>query len=174
MQVTLVLGERQKKLPTELVTRLLSFHSQVTLIETNATGHNALDLVIAYHIGRCSKSETEGRYHIVSKDKDFDALIKHLKTTGVSAARHAEFALIPILNPPLPPHEERMKLIKDLLLANAKNRPTRLKTLRSHINAKFGKRLTESELDSTVKDLISKKMIKVTETNQVVYSANSP
>ena len=148
--------------------------SQVTLTQAKVTGHNALDLVIAYHIGRCCESGIDGRFHIVSKDKDFDALIKHLKTLNVYAARHAEFAKVPILNPAPPPHEERMKLITARLLANAKGRPLRLKTLRSHINAQFGKQLTESDLDATVKDLISKKVIEVTAKEQVVYPANSP
>ena len=49
--VILVLGERNKNLPVDLVRKLLQYSTQVRLVETGHAGKNALDFVLAYHIG---------------------------------------------------------------------------------------------------------------------------
>ena len=74
VKVVLVLGGHHKSLPVPLVKQLLAYASQVSLVETGRSGKNALDLVLAQHIGEARKTDPHGYFHILSRDKDFDAL----------------------------------------------------------------------------------------------------
>ena len=65
-----------------LARKLLKYAGQVALVETGRSGKNALDLVLAHYLGEARKADPQGYFHIVSKDKDFDALIGHLKVQG--------------------------------------------------------------------------------------------
>ena len=97
VKVILVLGEQHKRLPVLLVRKLLQYASQVQVVETGRSGKNAADLVLANYIGEVRKDDPRGYIHIVSKDKDFDALIGHHKDNGALAARHASFSEIPVV-----------------------------------------------------------------------------
>lgn len=167
VKVTLVLGERHKKLPVELVIKLLKYAAQVELVETKRNSKNALDLVLAQHIGEAKKADPHGYFHIVSKDKDFDALIGHLKDTGALASRHAAFSEIPVLMNLV----ERGKRLAVNFKANPKNRPQQLKSLASLIRVQFGNILSPDELKVTIQELIRLKIITLSETGAVVYQS---
>src|SRR3954471_8598028 len=97
--VILVLGERHKKLPVDLVKKFLTYPTQVRLVEAGRSGRNALDFVLAYLIGVQAMTDPTGHFHILSRDKGFDALIEHLKKNDLMADRHEAFAKIPVLRP---------------------------------------------------------------------------
>lgn len=63
------------------------FASRARYIEISGSGRNALDFHIAYYLGRLSIEEPEACFHIVSKDKGFDPLLKHLQEAGVNVTR---------------------------------------------------------------------------------------
>lgn len=84
----LFMGVQNRKLEIEVVEKLIE-HSQVTqLIRCPKPGKNALDFVVAYHLGQEVQSHPKGYFHLVSKDKGFDALIDLLHTRKVKAKRH--------------------------------------------------------------------------------------
>lgn len=166
VKVALVLGQRHKHLPVELVKKLLRYVGQVELIETGRDGKNALDLVLAQHIGEAKKADPHGYFHIVSKDKGFDALIGHLKDNGTLARRHAGFNEIPVLMN----LAERVGLLAKQLKANANNRPRKRKALESQIQVVFGKSLLPAEVQATVHGLIRAKIITVSDKGEVAYS----
>ena len=165
VKVALVLGERHKSLPVELVKKLLKHKAQVELIETRRSSKNALDLVLAQHIGEAKKADPHGYFHIVSKDKDFDALIGHLKDQDTLAARHAAFSEIPVLMN----HAERVKFLTTRFKSKTFSRASRRKTLESQIQALFGKALSSIELDETVGGLVAEKIITLSEKGEVAY-----
>jgi hypothetical protein len=165
IQVVLVLGERHKSLPLALVKQLLKYAGQVALVETGRGGKNALDLVLAHHIGVARQSDPHAYFHILSRDKDFDALIEHLRANETLASRHASFSDIPILMNP----EERVKYIIDRFSSAGFTRAGALKTLGSQIQALFGKALSPSEVDATIQGLIAEKALQITDRQDVVY-----
>src|SRR5947209_8474931 len=55
VKVVLVLGERNTNLPVVLVSKLLKYAGQVALVQTGRGGRNALDLILAQHIGEAKK-----------------------------------------------------------------------------------------------------------------------
>ena len=108
VKVALVLGKRQKSLPLALVKVIQKYADQVRLIETELDGKNALDFVLACEVGAEAERNPEGFFHVLSKDKGFDALIKHLQKGKFHAARHSTLAEIrPLMNP-----EERTRELK--------------------------------------------------------------
>ena len=97
VKVFLVIGQRQKSLPYALTKQVHKYHSQVELFESEGAGQDALDLVLAYHVGSQAKTDPHGYFHILAKDKDYDALIKHLRAHDILASRDDEFSKIPAL-----------------------------------------------------------------------------
>ena len=97
-RVTLLIGKRQQKLDLKLVQQILRFADQVKLVEVGASGRNALDLTLACYLGRAIQLESGTTFAIVSRDKDFDPMIAHLKGTGVMVSRHDSLAAVPFLS----------------------------------------------------------------------------
>jgi hypothetical protein len=95
--VTLLIGEKQKRMDLTLVRQIHQHAAKVTLVEVGASGRNALDLVLACHLGRAAAQHPERRFYIVSKDKDFNPLIAHLRAEKVDVTRHDSFDALPFL-----------------------------------------------------------------------------
>lgn len=164
-KVTVILGEQHKSIPTALVKKMLKCAGQVELVETRRTGKNAADFVLAEHIGEQKKADPVGYFHVISKDKGFDALIAHLRDNGVLAARRASFSEIPVLMD----SAERLESIIKYFKGNPKNRPGKRKTLEAQIQGMFGKVLSPEEVASTVEGLVTSKVIKLSKEGGVSY-----
>ena len=166
----LVMGEKQKQLPIPLIKQLLAHADQVGLIEANCTGKNALDFVLSFHVGQWAKQDPTGYFHIVSKDKGFDPLITHLKQLKVSAARHDEFAQIPVfVDLPALSTLDKITLLTERLTKHAQSRPSTRSSLMLQIHSTFAKQLAESEVAGLVKQLEQRKLININENNKVIY-----
>ena len=59
------------------------------------TGKNAVDMHIAYYVGRLLEKEPNAVIHIVSRDSDFDPLIEYLDAKGSACKRVKSIAEIP-------------------------------------------------------------------------------
>lgn len=165
VKVTLVLGERHKSLPIHLVKLIQKYPTQVQLVETFLNGKNALDFVLACDVGVASERDPNGYFHILSRDKGFDALVKHLKKKEIRVARHESFSEILVLMNAA----EREKFLASFF-ATAKNRPKKRKTLESQIHAMFGKTLSPEEVEETIQGLIAAKTIALTDKGDVTYT----
>jgi hypothetical protein len=188
--VILVLGERHKKLPVDLVKKLLRYPTQVRLVEAGRSGKNALDFVLSYLIGVQTMTDRTGHFHILSRDKGFDALIEHLKKNDIFADRHEIFARIPALlgstaaarpataaprkavgeraprrerkSPSAPAAPDRVKETVDWFAHHIANRPKTRTKLLSHLHTHFGKRMSTAELDAIVSELTTRDSIEIT------------
>jgi PIN domain len=170
--VILVLGERHKNLPLELVKKIHQYATQVRLVEAGKSGRNALDFVLAYRLGVESIADPNGFFHIVSRDTGFDALILHLKTNGILARRDDSLAQAFDQSKPIPQSlDGRLTVVIERLAKNKTNRPKRKKTLLSQTNAYFGKQLSGEELEQIITALIARKVIEIGSKDEVVYKA---
>jgi hypothetical protein len=165
VKVWLILGERHKSLPLKLVKLIQKYPEQVRLVETGLNGKNALDFVLAYEIGVESEKDSKGYFHVLSRDKGFDALIRHLKAKDILAARHAAFSEIPVLMN----LAERVKFIVTHFKPKQVTRAKKRVTLESQIQVLFGKALSAAELKDTVSGLIAAKAIEIAATGEVIY-----
>ena len=172
VKVVLVVGERQKNLPLALTKEAVGIgKKQFEILETGCAGKNALDLVLAYYVGQQVKEDPEGYFHILSKDKAFDALVKHLKSQDVRVSRAEVFSKIPVLvDVTTLPLDEQVRQVRERIgKLRADGRPKKLKKLRSLINAQFYKRLPEDAVTAVIDRLKKDKVIKVTDKEAVGY-----
>lgn len=184
--VTLVLGSRQSTLPVELATGLVEYahRRQVRLVRAKATGKNALDFVLACELGGTCAMQKDAVYHIISRDKGFDATVEHLREHGIKVTRHDHFESVPVLGatpkpvapkPAVPKRltpqdlEGRVQSYAGALQRNPTSRPGKSKTLHSSIHAYFGRELTESEVAAVVSRLIARKSLAISTTGAVTY-----
>ncbi len=168
VKVTLVLGAQHKKLSIPFVRKLLQYANQVQLVETGRSGKNAADLVLANYIGEVKKVDPLGYIHIVSKDKDFDALIGHYKMNGMLAARRTSFSEIPALMNV----DERVKLMALNYKTGKAARPISRKSLTVQIQTLFGRALSPEEVEATIERLIADKVITVSDKDEIGYPTN--
>ena len=165
--VTLVLGQRHKTFPVALVKLIQKHADQVSLIETGLTAKNALDFVLACEVGRQTELDPKGYYHIISKDKGFDAVISYLKGRSIFAGRRQSFSEIPVLMN----STERAVFLGHRYQKNIIPRPAKRKTLESSIQAAFGRGLSEEELEETIEALSRANVIQFVDGDKVCYPA---
>ncbi len=89
-RIKVFLGAHQTKLMLELVQALQPFGNDAEYIQITGSGPDAVDFHIAFYIGRLALSEPGATFNIISKDRGFDPLVKHLHTLGIGCERHAE------------------------------------------------------------------------------------
>lgn len=167
VKVVLVLGEQQNKLPVVFVKKLLRCASQVQLVETGRAGKNALDMVLAHYVGAIRVNDPTGYFHIISRDKGFDALVGHLADNGAFARRHASLSEIPMLMNV----DERASLLRKQLKENVNARPAKRTSLESKIQATFGRCLSESEVAETIQCLVRDQTVTFLDSGEVRYAA---
>jgi hypothetical protein len=165
VRVFMIVGAGQKSLPTSLFLFAQNHPSQIRVIQTQVVGKNALDFVLTVELGRMIALDPEGYFHIVSKDTDFDSVVRHLKGEKKRIARHTSLAEIPTLRSP----EERIALIKAELECATKNRPSTRKTLVNKINSAFAHKAEPEFIENTIKTFVQAGLLDFTETDKVLY-----
>jgi hypothetical protein len=184
VKVTLLIGKKQQKLDLALVRQIHRLAGQVEIVEVGASGRNALDLTLACYLGRAVERETGTTFAIVSRDKDFDPMIAHLKATGVEITRHDTFAALPFLvsakraspaktatsTKPSPAMDRFAKLATQLREKTARRPRTRTKLL-ALIKTDFGGKITDSEAQSKLNELVRTGVLSVDQSGKIVYPA---
>jgi hypothetical protein len=80
-------GEKQTKVSFEIAESVRQLGDRAKLVRMCGSGNNALDFHIAYYIGKYAEIDPKGIFRIVSKDKGFDPLIKHLQAAKIDCSR---------------------------------------------------------------------------------------
>jgi hypothetical protein len=96
---TLLVGPKQTKLDAKLVEKLFAHAASVQLVRLATSGKNALDFILTYYVGRAVAFDPTGCFHIISGDKGFDSLVKHLQGKRIDIGRHESFAALPFAVP---------------------------------------------------------------------------
>jgi hypothetical protein len=199
VHVALLLGKNHTKLPLTLVEQIKDLTAQVDLVKVGASGHNALDLVLAAHLGRATIKHPDAEFAIVSKDKDFDPLVAQLQTIKIRVSRHPDFAALPFFNrprraaapaarpvaasrpaaarlhppapvaAPAPASGDRLEKLIERLTAGNAPRPKRKQRLLRHIGTAYGNKLSEAELEAVAAKLSARGVIAIDANDRVSY-----
>jgi len=164
-KVMVFLGSHQEKFRCTIAKPLKDNAEFVVL---DGAGRNALDYHIAYYLSRYSALYPSAQFHVISKDADFDCLIKRLGKDGIQASRSACIPSIPRLMPnpitlnPLVPDVQIEAVVANLRRRTVKPKsvPALLNTLRDF----FRSRLTEQpeqQIDHLLKKLIQFGLVRV-------------
>ena len=76
--VIVFVGANQKSIPIELVKNLQKLGNRVDWQKVDGNGSNALDFFIACQLGRVLEKSPQFQCFVLSKDKGFDPLLRHL------------------------------------------------------------------------------------------------
>jgi hypothetical protein len=187
---TLLLGPRQTKLDVAIVEKLLEHANSVQLVRLASTGKNALDFLLAYHVGRAVSADPTGFFYIIAKDTGYDPLVDHLRRNHIHASRHDDFSSLPFLTavprpvaakPKAPPKakaparapapvlEELLIRVVEHLRKNSTNRPRTKRRLVSNLLARFGNEITEVEVQGVIEHLSRVAYISIDVREAVTY-----
>lgn len=162
-RLRIFLGPNNSKLPKELVISVHRMLERAEYVQLDTPGTNALDFHVTYYLGRLTEQDPSGYFHIISRDKGFDSLIKHLRDSGVSVARSESIEDMPCFKPLAVAHaikpsvvpvkavvpastkptiavtDATIKMVITDLISRKASKPRTVKTLLSTIHAKIGK-----------------------------------
>ena len=169
-KVFVFVGANQSKVPFDLADSMQLLGNDAKYIKIAGNGQNALDFHIAYYIGELVGKDPDAQFHIISKDKGFDPLIKHLKERKIKVMRETDLAEIPLLRVPVSTsNDEKIAAIVKNLGGRGQSRPRKVRTLENTINTLFTRKLEKKELAELIKELQKRKLIVVNQGGNVSY-----
>lgn len=153
-RVVVFLGANQTRIDTAISIALQSLGGNGSYVQVSDKGKDALDFHIAYYIGRFAAEYPDAHFHIISKDKGFDPLIKHLGEQKIICSRSSSVSEIHGLKPAkqvLP--NQRAAVFYEKRIASSKARPATLTALQRTILSHFHKQLSPEEVAKVVEAL---------------------
>jgi PIN domain-containing protein len=155
-RVVVFVGANLKRLDFAIVNAVQSLGSKGSYVQISSHGPSALDFHIAYYIGRLAAAYPDAYFHIISKDKGFDPLIKHLKNQKIFCSRWASVLDIPLLKATddLPPAQRAAEFYEKRIRL-AKARPATVASLQSAILSHFHKMISEKDAAEVLQALIA-------------------
>lgn len=87
VRIKVFLGQHQTRLMLELVQALQPFGADAEYIAIQGSGPDAVDFHIAFYIGRLAAAEPGAAFTIISRDRGFDPLVRHLVGLGIECQR---------------------------------------------------------------------------------------
>lgn len=165
-KVFVFVGASQTKVSFDLADSMQLLGRDARYIKIAGNGQNALDFHIAFYVGELTAKNPDARFHIISKDRGFDPLIKHLQSRKIRIQREKDLAEIPLLRVSSTTSlDEKIAAIVKNLGGRGQSRPRKVKTLENTINTLFTKKLDKNELSSLIKELQKRKLIVVNQAN---------
>jgi len=165
-RVFVFVGASQTKVSFDLADSMQLLGNSAKYIKISGNGQNALDFHVAYYIGELAAKDPGAHFHIISKDKGFDPLIKHLSSRQIRVQREKDLAEIPLLRVSnTTSSDEKIAAIVKNLGGRGQSRPRKVRTLENTINTLFTKKLDKDELAALVKELQQRKLIVVKQGN---------
>lgn len=168
-KVMVFVGPAQTSVKVDLAEQLHAFAPPglSPYVRVKTRGPNALDMHIAYYIGRIAERDRSASFHIVSKDRDYDSLMKHLSEQGIECHRTHSIAEVKGAMTPVPvaraatpkaPAKPRTKTVLPAAKSASKaTAPDRVGDVVENLRKRAAARpSTLSALKSTIKSLFRK------------------
>lgn len=162
VRVPFFLNAAQKSVPKEFLKGAAKLGERFEAIEVEGHGKNALDFHIAFYLGERLARAPDTECVILSKDKGFDPLIKHLAHRGFAVRRAVTLAdAFPAssgtsLSMESPNWDAVLRWLSNMPKAN---RPRKRKGLVAHLYTHFGKKIPETQVGQLVDQLIARKKL---------------
>jgi PIN domain len=182
--IHLFLGPQDKKLEVEVVEVILTNSHGIRLVRSPKNGKNALDFVLAYHLGQAAMAEPKAYFHILSKDCGFDSLVELLRSKQIKACRYANWdtlhaalthkppahkSLTPPAAPTIKPLSPGAEKVLNYLKKSPNNRPKKYTNLVRQAQSYLGKDATDAMAESVVQELRCSKKISIEEKGGLTY-----
>ena len=152
-RVKVFVGAAQAKgrISFELSHSMQMLGANAEYVKIARTGKNAVDMHIAYYVGRLLEKEPNAVIHIVSKDTDFDPLTEYLRAKGSACKRVKTIGEIPKHAAQRPPMHAA-KGAKHTPHVPSPRRPhaEKLAPIIKHLHSLSGKPATSKKLAQTI------------------------
>jgi hypothetical protein len=152
-RVKVFVGASQAKgrISFELVHSMQMLGANAEYVKIARSGPNAVDMHIAYYVGRLLEKDPHAVIHIISKDTDFDPLIEYLSAKGSACKRVKSIAEIPKQAAPRPAGPAA-KAAKPTAHVPHPRRPhaEKLAPIIKHLHSLSGKPATSKKLTQTI------------------------
>lgn len=123
VRVRMVLGAKIANLPTQIAIQAQSMGDRFAYVPIKGVAPNAVDFCIAFYLGEYLARNPEAQCVILSKDKGFDPLVKHLVSQRGFKVRRVEDQKEAFTTSALPASgEDPFERVLDLL-TREKSRP---------------------------------------------------
>lgn len=167
VEVIVFVGAKQKKVPLDLAFLAQKHASKkFRFLQIPGIGPNALDFFIAYELGRRLERNPNTICTIISNDKGFDPLLKHLNANGMKCQRKGALnapprpaSAAPTVTASNTPLTLSDKLLEDLKKRPAAARPSLRGSLKILISALCNKKISDKQFNAVIQHLVSKKLI---------------
>ena len=165
--VIIFVGLVQKTIPIELVMSAQKLGSRVEWQRVEGNGSNALDFYIACHLGRVLEKSPTQHCIVLSKDKGFDPLLRHLSKTGLKCKRIN--SLLELEPESATAEEPNYKRVLDQLGKTEKKlRPRKRTTLSTYISFMFQNNIPQADVDRIIDIFFANKLISEAN-NRITY-----
>ncbi|GHU73180.1 hypothetical protein FACS189450_12450 [Spirochaetia bacterium] len=186
-KIIVLVGLNQDNKAFEFSKNLFNNISTIELIKVNGQGPNALDIFIAFYIGKYFESIKESEIIICSKDSDYDQLIKHLDGYGISIKRigliennkknivktKAPKQKKEITKTTIEVKTDEVQKIMEYLQKQTKSqkskRPKKLTTLENYLYTHFAQKIPMDKVKFSINSMKTNKYI-VIEGNKINYN----
>ena len=121
-RIKVFVGQSQSNLPKALILQAQALGLPLDWVEIDGNGRNALDFHIAYYLGKGFCESPKAEFVILSNDKGFDPLVRHLVARGFKCRRDGQARSAAVLKPRLLVHAQSAV---DLLKRSEKNKQPR-------------------------------------------------
>jgi hypothetical protein len=160
-RVCIFTGSSQSKIPIELVSSAQVLGNRLEWIRIDGNGPNALDFHIAYYLGAHITKYPKNEYFVLSKDKGFDPLMKHIAKEKVACKRITTISELLPTKRVKAPDTDYEKVLLNLKKIEKSRRPKNAKTLKQHIKSIIGKTQTEDKLNRIIEQLQAARIVVV-------------
>jgi len=167
-RVCVFTGSSQNKIPIDLVSSAQRLGNRLNWIRIDGNGPNALDFHIAYYLGTQIAMNPADEYFVLSRDKGFDPLIKHIAKKKMICKRISSISEIESIKRPKDADGDYGRVVHNLRKIDKSKRPRNKKTLRQHLKTLIGKPQAEEKLDRIIERLFASKLI-TEENGRLVY-----
>jgi hypothetical protein len=169
--VMVFLGPKNRNIPADVAVPLHGLKERGAYIELPVSGKNALDFHIASYLGELSGKHPQGVFYVISGDKGYDSLLKHLKNRNINCRRLSSIEQIPGLDavptmkpakttpsapPQVPAIEALIQRVVTDLIKRKSAKPGTIKALQATIRNTCGKDCPQATLDTVFKALVSR------------------
>jgi hypothetical protein len=163
VRVPFFFGASQKTVPTAFLKSALKLGDRFEPIDIAGHGKNALDFHIAFYLGECLTLSRGTRCVVLSKDKGFDPLIKHLVGRGFSVRRETTLAAafprapskVSASASQRSPEQWEDTELERLVGMDKAKRPRTRKRLVAHVYNHWAKKIAEADVEKFVDRLIA-------------------
>jgi hypothetical protein len=158
-QVAIFVGASQKNVPIGLVESAQKLGDRLEWHRVDANGRNALDFFIACHLGRIAERRSGLECVVLSRDKGFDPLLRHLNKNGLKCKRLNSMMELQPKAASQAENASYARVIEILGKSEKKARPRKRKTLSQHILSICQNKLEPGEVERIVDTLFAEKRV---------------